>query len=522
MSLREFVNRYKGDVISGVTVAVVALPLALAFGIASGAGATAGLYAAVFAGFMASLFGGSQVQVSGPTGAMSVILVGIIKEYGIEGMLMAGAMAGLLQLMLGFMGLGRLVKYLPQQVISGFTNGIAVIIFLSQVDSALKNPIVALATIAAIVAARLFAKKVPASLVGLAIGIAVNAIFVNTSHVVGELPFNMPMPSLPLLPLHVINELMLPAFTICLLGSIEALLSAEVGDAMTGQNHDSNRELIGQGLGNIVSALVGGVPITGAIARTAVNAKAGGRTRLSGMIHSLFLLLIIVLFGEQAQGIPLAALSAILMVTAVDMVDWESLTRMSRASWTYSVTLLITMILTVTHDLVVGVAAGSLAAVCFVITDLARYPAVSLSNAGSDKKRLTAKDTKVNVLQLHGPLYFVGVQGVIDKVLDTQNHNVHLLDFSDVAMIDDSAALVLKEQMMKLDARGIYLYIGGVNGDALSTFVRLGMLNTQGRRRICKDIWVAVERAQYKVDSLPKVSRSRVATIGPDVVCTSP
>ncbi|HHT27949.1 MAG TPA: SulP family inorganic anion transporter [Firmicutes bacterium] len=520
--MRALISRYQGDLISGMTTAVVALPLALAFGIASGAGAAAGLYAAIFAGFVASLCGGSEVQVSGPTGAMTVILVGIINEHGIAGMLAAGAIAGLLQLMIGFMGLGRLIKYLPQQVISGFTNGIAVIIFLSQVETALNNPIVASATIAAIFVARLFAKKVPAALVGLTVGISVNALFVHTAHVVGDLPFTMPVPSLPLLPLEVVNSLMLPAFTICLLGSIEALLSAEVGDALTGQNHDADRELIGQGLGNIVSALVGGVPITGAIARTAVNAKAGGRTRLSGMIHSVTLLLIILLFREQAQAIPLAALAAILMATAIEMVDWESLTRMYRASWSYTATLLVTMVLTVTHDLVVGVAAGCLTAVCFVIADLAHYPAISLHSDGGDRRHSAPGEAGVNVLRLRGPLYFIGVQGVLEQIMVTTTHRTHLLDFSAVAMIDDSAALVLKEQMEKLAARGIHLFIGGVSGDPLSTFARLGMLNRKGRRRICKDLHVAMERALAKVDAPPKpATRGSVVMAGQDAACSS-
>jgi MFS superfamily sulfate permease-like transporter len=195
--LKQWWNRYQGDVVGGITVAIVALPLALAFGIASGAGAAAGLYAAIFAGFVTSLFGGSEVQVSGPTGAMTVVLVSLIRDYGIQGMCLAGAMAGLMQLALGAVGLGRLVKYLPQPVISGFTNGIAIIIFASQLDSAFGSPVIAVVTIVAIVLASLFAKRIPSSLLGLAAGILVNELFVHTTQRSQRVPLQQPL-QLPL------------------------------------------------------------------------------------------------------------------------------------------------------------------------------------------------------------------------------------------------------------------------------------------------------------------------------------
>jgi SulP family sulfate permease len=492
--LEQWWNRYQGDVVGGITVAIVALPLALAFGIASGAGAAAGLYAAIFAGFVTSLFGGSEVQVSGPTGAMTVVLVSLIRDYGIQGMCLAGAMAGLMQLALGAVGLGRLVKYLPQPVISGFTNGIAIIIFASQLDSAFGSPVTAVVTIVAIVLASLFAKRIPSSLLGLAAGILVNELFVHTTHVVGPIPTTLPRPSLALLPLANMANLLMPAFTICLLGSIEALLSAEVGDAMTGQQHDSNRELIGQGLGNLVSALVGGVPVTGAIARTAVNAKSGGRTRLSGMIHAVILLLTMLLFGQWAQEIPLGALSAILMVTAVDMVDWRSFSHIPRTRWSYTATLLITMLLTVVQDLTVGVAVGVAVAVLFVIVELTKLPMI-VPPESHHVQALPSVPPRVNVTSLTGPLLFLTVRGLTDELDELPKDHVQVVDFSQVSTIDESAALALRDQLEKLQERDVRIYLGGLQRAPLRALIRLGLLETLERRRVCKSLSVALARA---------------------------
>ena len=491
--------RYRGDIVGGVTVAIVALPLALAFGIASGAGAASGLYAAIFAGLVTSLFGGSPVQISGPTGPMIAVLIGIIGRFGVQAMFVAAAMAGLMQIVFGLLGLGRFVQYLPRSVISGFTHGVAIIIFAPQISEALKSPVIALVTIVAIILAERFAKAVPASLFGLGAGILVNRLFISTPHVVGAIPSSLPRPSLPILPPADIVRLVAPAFTISLLGSMESLLSAEVADQITGLKHNSRRELIGQGLGNIASALMGGMPVSGVIARTSVNIDAGGRSRLSGVIHSLTLLLIVLFFGEWAGEIPLAVLSAILMITALKVVDWENIPILRRTHWTYTATLLTTMLLTAFADLVVGVVVGVILAVVFVIADLTQLPVVSagsgLANADNRLPSTTEIPLHVDVTSLNGPLFFLGVRSLLERLQTLPTGNVHVIDFSRVPAIDESAVLAFIEQVKNLSEKGIRIYLGGLQRVPLRTLLRLGILDVLERRRVCKSLTVAIERA---------------------------
>ena len=248
--MRSWWGRYRGDVAGGLTAAIVALPLALAFGIASGAGAIAGLYASIFGGLVASVFGGCGVQISGPTGAMTAILVSLVAKHGLGGMLLAGILAGLMQIGLGLLRLGKFVKYLPQPVIAGFTNGISILFFMTAIGDAVQEPIITLFTALVIVLAAQLFKRVPDSLFGLVAGLALNQ-FIGSSHVVGEVAFTIPKFTFGLMPLEHIGSLIMPAVSICLLGSISALLSAQVTDSMTESQHDSNRELVGQGLGTL-------------------------------------------------------------------------------------------------------------------------------------------------------------------------------------------------------------------------------------------------------------------------------
>ena len=281
-------QRIRGDVIGGATAAVVALPLSLAFGIASGAGAVAGLYGAIFGGLVAAVFGGCGVQITGPTGAMIGVLVGVVSQHGVGGMFLAGVLAGLMQVAFGLLRLGGFVKYLPQPVIAGFTNGVAILFFMTAIDDALATLSITLLTAAVIILALRFFKQVPESLFGLVAGLVANELFIHSPHVVGELPFHLPRLALEIMPFSQLSALLMPAFTICMLGSISALLSAEVTDGMLGVQHDSNRELIGQGLGNLVASLIGGLPVSGAVARSGVNVHSGGRTRLSSILHAIF------------------------------------------------------------------------------------------------------------------------------------------------------------------------------------------------------------------------------------------
>lgn len=490
----------------GITVAIVALPLALAFGIASGAGPAAGLYAAIFAGFTTSLFGGSGVNVSGPTGAMTVVLVHIISRHGLEGMALAGLMAGGMQLLTGALRLGGFVKFLPHAVISGFTNGIALLIFLSQVEPALQSPLITGVTAAAIVLALRYARRsIPASLYGLAAGVVLNELLVRTPHVVGHIPSALPRLSLPLAQLGSVGDLIMPAITIFLLGSIEALLSAEIGDMMTGQRHDSNRELIGQGLGNVVSALVGGVPVTGAIARTAVNVKSGARTRLSGMLHAVILFVIVVAFGPWAERIPLAALAAILMVTAVRMADLEGFRLLPRARWTYGATFLVTMVLTVVQDLTIAVAAGVGLAIVFAIADLAS-PQVQKGPAQRGQWRGPVRLPRyVQVVTVNGPLLFVAVEKLWNQLQRVPEGKVLVLDMSGVPTVDESGALMLKRLAEELRNQGRSLYVAGLRRHPLRVLARMGLLEVLGRRRVTIGVDTALRRAVREGETLEGV-----------------
>lgn len=482
---------------AGLSVAVVALPLAMAFGIGSGAGAAAGLYAAIFAGFVTSLFGGSEYQISGPTGAMTVILVDVVSRYGVEGMLLAGAMAGVLQILLGLFRLGRFVKYLPQPVISGFTTGIATLLFLSQLEAAGQEPLIALVTVGVMLLAKRVKTPIPASLWGLGAAVLVNELFIHTPHLVGAIPAGLPRPSLPLDQLGAVGELMGPAISICLLGSIEALLSAEVADFMTGTRHDGNRELIGQGLGNLTAALVGGVPVTGAIARTAVNAKSGAHTRLSGMVHSVVLLIIMVLLGPWAARIPLAALAGILMVTAVGMVDLEGLRLLPRTRWTYGATLGLTLVLTVLQDLTVAVAGGLALAALFTVAELAS-PWLETPRSGTVPalpRPVVPRHPDVQLIILRGPLFFVGVEKLRRQV-EQVTKPVLVLDLAAVTAVDESGLLMLKRLAQDLERSGKSLYIAGVRGPLFRRMARLGVLDDLCRHRVGRSLKAVLRRAE--------------------------
>lgn len=507
----------------GLTVAIVALPLALAFGIASGAGPAAGLYAAIFAGFATSLFGGSEVQVSGPTGAMTVVLVHIISRHGVEGMALAGAMAGLMQLLFAALRLGRLVKFLPHAVMSGFTNGIAVLIFLSQVELALQSPIItAVTTVFILLALRYARRSIPASLYGLAAGVAVNELFVHTPHVVGHIPSALPKLSFPVAALADVGSLIMPAITIFLLGSIEALLSAEIADVMTGKRHNSNRELFGQGIGNLVSALVGGVPVTGAIARTAVNVKSGARTRLSGMLHSVILFIIVMVFGRWAERIPLAALAAILMVTSVRMADLQGFELLRRARWTYGATFLATMILTVVQDLTIAVAVGVLLASVFAFAELASSR-IKPGGWGLQGARGEAGpvSSDVYVVALRGPVMFVTVEKLWGDLqqMPPASAKILVLDFSLVSAVDESGAMMIQRLAERLRSQGKSLYIAGLPRGTLRLFARLGVLEAVGRRRVTAGMKVALRRANQEIAAGLKESDNPKA---PPHLLTSP
>ncbi len=479
-----------------MTAAVVALPLALAFGIASGAGAVAGLYASVFGGLTAAIFGGCGVQITGPTGAMTAVLVSIVAKHGVSAMFLAGALAGLMQVALGLLRLGKFVKYLPQPVIAGFTNGVSILFFMTAIDDAIQTPSITLLTTLVIILALRFFKGVPESLFGLVAGLAINELFIHSPHVVGDLPFTVPKLTVGAMPFGDIGHLIMPAITICLLGSISALLSAEVTDGMIGAQHNSNKELIGQGLGNVVSSLVGGVPVSGAVARSGVNVHSGGRTRVSSILHSIFLLLMVLFLAPIAKRIPLASLAAILMVASVRTADWKSLKLMPRARWSYGAIMTVTTILTVVKDLTIAVVVGVLLSAIVIIVELAAFPQVRKGEGG--QKVATSPypvHEDVQVISFEGPLFFVGAEQLRNQVRNLAAKPIVVLDLSKVPVMDETGALALKELAGRLEREGKTMYIAGLGSKSLRMLTRMGLVDALGRQRISRGLRGALRKA---------------------------
>lgn len=424
------------EISAGLTVGLVALPLALAFGIAGGATAAAGLYTAIVAGLVSGLCGGSKYQISGPTGAMSVILVGVVAKYGISGMLAAGLLAGVLQILMGLLGLGKLVKLIPNPVITGFTNGIAIVIVLGQLKYITTAPFLTVLVAATILLVRRVNKTIPASLFGLAVGIGANLLFGWNGPTVQAIEPALPKFGWPNLALADLVPLFEPALAIALLGTIESLLSAAVADSMTGTVHNSNRELVGQGLGNIAAALVGGVPSTGAIARTAVNIQNGGSTRLVHVVHSLFLLAVLLFLGPWTAFIPLAALSGILVVTSYDMFDFQTVTTLRKSSTHDAVILLATMVLTVCTNLVVAVGAGIVLAAliqCYHSKTLRILPLNANGNGN------------IQIFSLQGALHFGTVVSLNKALRQVKPGGIVILDLSGLTMLDQTGVIALSK-----------------------------------------------------------------------------
>lgn len=481
--------------IGGATAAVVALPLSLAFGIASGAGAVAGLYGAIFGGLVAAVFGGCGVQITGPTGAMIGVLVGVVSQHGVGGMFLAGVLAGLMQVAFGLLRLGGFVKYLPQPVIAGFTNGVAILFFMTAIDDALATLSITLLTAAVIILALRFFKQVPESLFGLVAGLVANELFIHSPHVVGELPFHLPRLALEIMPFSQLSALLMPAFTICMLGSISALLSAEVTDGMLGVQHDSNRELIGQGLGNLVASLIGGLPVSGAVARSGVNVHSGGRTRLSSILHAIFLLLMVLVFAPVVKRIPLASLAAILMIASVRTAAWKSMKLMPRARWQYGAIMTVTTILTVVKDLTIAVAVGVVLAGLGVLVELAFSPKGKVVGPSKVNAADYSVPADLQVLAFTGPLFFVGVEQMRRRIRALAQKPILVLDFSAVTKVDETGALALQDFVHRLQREGKSVYLGGLQREPLRMLIRMGVVDSLGRRRVCKHLNSAMRRA---------------------------
>jgi SulP family sulfate permease len=479
---------WRADALAGVTVGVVAVPLALAFGVTTGLGAAAGLVTAVIAGLVAAVFGGSHLQVSGPTGAMTVVLVPVVSRFGAEGVYAVAILAGIVLVVMGAAGFGRAVAYIPWPVVEGFTLGIAVIIFLQQVPLALavdrpegestvaiavravaaiddqvtvRAALLVLGVVALMVGLPRLRRTIPASLAAVVLATVVAELFDLGVPRIGEIPSSLAAPRLPDIGLGQVADLMSPAVAVAALAAIESLLCAKVADGMADTRpHHPDRELFGQGLGNVAVGLFGGMPSTGAIARTAVNVRAGGRTRLAAIVHSLLLLGVVYLGASLVARIPLAALAGVLMFTAWRMVERHRVLAVLRSTRSDAAVLVLTALATVVFDLVVAVEIGVAVAALLALRQVARTTQLYAESVpdhvevDEDTERSLLHD-HIAVLRLSGSLFFGAAQWFLDELTAVTDVKVVILRFGTVQVLDATGANVLGEIVADMEERGM-------------------------------------------------------------------
>jgi len=522
-------SSWKGDVVAGITVGVVALPLALAFAVSAGLSPSVGLVTAIVAGLVAGVFGGSDLQVSGPTGAMAVVLLPVVAKFGPGSVATVGLLAGGLVLVAGLVRLGRVVAYVPWPVVEGFAVGIAVIIFLQQVPAALGVPkaagsgtavvawrtlvrwagspgleSLALVAVVAVVMVGLprLHRALPASLLGVVVATVIAGTTGWDVARIGALPTSLPTPVLP--PIGRVPELASAAVAVAVLAAMESLLSAKVADAMTdGPPSDPDRELFGQGLASVASALFGGMPSTGAIARTAVNARAGARTRLSAIVHSATLLVVVVAAGSLVARIPMAALAGVLMVTAVRMVDPANVWSVLRSTRSDAAVLVLTATATVAVNLIVAIEVGLAVAGILALLHLARsatFTAERLSDDGGGDLRRES-DGHVLVYRIDGPLFFAVSQRFLEEFASIGDVRVVILRLADVQGMDASAAQALGQIVEHLERRGITVLLKGVRPEHLRILEAVGSLDRLAHEHhVFDDLPSAVAHARRHVD----------------------
>ena len=522
------------DVIAGVVVGIVAIPLALAFAIASGVPPERGLYTAIIAGFLISLLGGSRVQIGGPTGAFVVIVYGVVAKYGYDGLVVATIIAGALLVLLGLLRLGGLIKFIPYPVVTGFTSGIAVVIFSSQIKDFFglkmgKVPVdfipkwrafleaaptfdratvsVAIGTLLILLFWPKISTRLPAPFVAMVVMTVVVAMMKLSVETIGSrfgaMPSSLPAPHLPSVTFSSLKELFSPALTIALLAAIESLLSAVVADGMIGGRHKSNMELVAQGVANIATPLFGGIPATGAIARTATNIRTGGRTPLAGMVHSITVLLVLLFFSRWAERVPLACLAAILVVVSYHMSEWRTFGSMLRSPKSDVAVLLITFVLTVFVDLTVAVQVGVVvASLLFMrrMADLTQIEGVSgeIGDEERGEERSSIAVPKgVEVYEINGPFFF----GAADKMRNVMSEvskppRILILRMRYVPAIDATGLHALEELAKKCRKSGTKLILSELRSTVLRTIMRGQKEELFDRKSFARTYDMALEHAQ--------------------------
>ena len=545
-------EKFLQDALAGWIVAVVAIPLAIAFGISSGVGPTEGLVTAIIAGFIISALGGSKVQIGGPTGAFIVIIYGIIQQHGLTGLLIATIMAGILLIIMGLFKLGNVIKFVPYPVIIGFTAGIAVTIFSTQMNDLFGMGIqdapadfihkwicyfqhwrdinwwafaIGIASLLIIIFSTKISKKIPGSLVAIVLMTLVvwllreygGIVSITTIGDLYSLPSGMPAPHLPELNLtegqtliKLVQELFPSAFTIAMLGAIESLLSAMVADGVIGDKHNSNTELIAQGVANVVTPFFGGIPATGAIARTMANINNGGRTPVAGMVHAVMLLLVLLCFGPLVGMIPMACLAGVLIIVSYNMSGWREIMALSKAPKSDFIVMLVTFILTVIFDLTIAIEIGLLLAVILFLkrtneTTVIRSFSDEIDPTLSNDIRLRGNDLEklhipphTEVYEIDGP-YFFGIANKFDEIsqrMGTDGQKVRILRMRKVSFMDSTGIHNLEQLYVRSQRCGMTLVLSGVNENVYKTLDKAGLVQMIGKENVRNHINGALARAQ--------------------------
>ncbi len=535
------VNQFISDLSAGVIVGIVALPLAIAFAIASGVAPEQGLFTAIVAGFIISLLGGSKVQIGGPTGAFVVIVYGVIQQHGLSGLMIATMMAGVMLILLGVFKLGILVKYIPYTIITGFTAGIAVTILTTQIGDFFGlttgpmpgdfigkiktyfssfdtlNPYalgISIISLALILVWPKISKKIPGSLVVIILITVLTQLLKLPVDTIGsrygQIPASLPAPRLPDFDLQMLPDLISPAISIAILAAIESLLSALVADGMIGTKHDSNMELVALGAANIVAPLFGGIPSTGAIARTATNIKNGGRTPVAGIIHALTLLLIMLLFGRYAVYIPMSALAAVLVSVAINMAGIPAIKALCKGQKSDITVLAVTFLLTVFIDLTVAIEVGLVCAAFFFIKKMIDLSTVRELSSNMDGVPATATNTNENtkeididipegtfVFEIDGPLFF----GTIQKFEATTSltgctYKVLILRMQNTIYLDAGGIHVLEQLYSSCKSKGITLLISEIHTQPYLLAMKSGLTEILGKENFPGSFSEALEKAK--------------------------
>lgn len=528
------------DLLAGVIVGIVALPLAIAFGIASGATPEAGILTAIVAGFIISFFGGSKVQIGGPTGAFIVIVYGIIQDYGMSGLAIATFMAGAFLILMGILHLGIIIKYIPYPIVVGFTSGIALTIFATQIKDLFGLQIesvpagfldkwvvyfrnfgsvswwsllIGVGSILVIVFTPKISRKIPGSLVAIIIMTVVCLILrgvgVDGIETIGDrfsISTELPQAEVPKISWENITRLAQPAMVIAMLGAIESLLSAAVADGVIGDRHDSNQELVAQGIANMVSPLIGGIPATGAIARTMTNINNGGRTPVAGIAHAIVLALIYLFLMPLVKFIPMACLAGILVVVSYNMSEWRSFKAILKNPKSDIIVLLVTFFLTVIFDLTIAIEVGVLIACLLCMKRMAETTNVSVlsdeidPNADSDVQgnldHLTIPEG-VKVYEINGP-YFFGIGNKFEEMMGDMGGRakVRIIRMRKVPFIDSTGVHNLSNMCKMCSQMGVKVVLSGVNPKVMKVIEDAGMDEVVGKENICSHINLALKRAE--------------------------